>query len=175
MKAIKTKIKTEEGYNSLYIPMPDFKEKRKTLLSSLKDSLIVQEEYEEIFELRKKKAEILRAIKKSMGNLNNDYQKIKKNLPNVKNVLSYTEKEINELDSHIDLLKGGIKADKERLSDYEDMREHESFREKPNRNEPQIQEHKRKKPIKKKSIEPLNKIDRIKNNLSVIESKLNKL
>lgn len=173
----------EEEYNSLYIPMHDYKEKRKVLLSSLKDSLVMQEEYEKIVEIRKRKAELLRQIKKNMDHLNTDYQHIKKILPNVKNVLPFTQKEITELDSHIALLKEGINADEERVSDYEFMEEHLSFQKRPTKQEkapPVVKEEPKKvapAPVKKKAVEPskLTKIDRIKNNLSVIESKLNKL
>jgi hypothetical protein len=81
----------------LYIPMNDYSEKRKSLLVALKDTLVVQEESEKVFLIRKRKAEILREIKKNMDSLNSDYQKVRKLMPNVKNVISNTEKEINEL------------------------------------------------------------------------------
>lgn len=170
---------TTEGHDSLYIPMHDHIEKRKVLLSSLKDSLVMQEEYEKIFDIRRRKAEILRKIKKNMDHLNSDYQNVKKILPNVKNVLSFTEKEITELDSHIDLLKGGISADSERVSDYEFMEERAEFRKRPTKEEkaptPVKVEPVKKKEAPKKKAEPATKMDRIKNNLSVIEAQLNKL
>ncbi len=175
----KSHIKKKE-HNSgqvadLYIPMNDYSEKRKSLLIALKDTLIVQDESEKVLTIRKRKAEILREIKKNMDSLNSDYQKVKKLMPNVKNVISNTEKEISELDSHILMLKGGIDNSKEDIDSYEHMKKNNSFKEKPSKEEvhPAV---KKKEHVKKEVVKhvdsKVSKMDRIKNNLSVIEAKL---
>ena len=97
--------KSKDSQSDLFIPMHDVSDKRKHLLLSLKNSLVMQEEYEKILMIRAKKSEILNTIKKGMTSLNSDYLKLKKHFPNVKNVLSNTEKEISILESQINLLK----------------------------------------------------------------------
>ena len=90
---------------NMYICMNDITLKRKYILQSLKSSLVLQEEQEKVMQIRAEKMLVLNDIKKEMESINLKYQSLKKLLPNVKNVISYTEKELNELDSQIDFLK----------------------------------------------------------------------
>ena len=161
------KTSDDMPYGTLYVPMNDVSEKRKSLLMSLKDSLVMQEEFEKIIEIRQQKAEILKQIKKGVESLNSDYQKIRRTFPNVKNVLSNTEKEIDELETQISSLKTNIRSDQEAI-DMLNAMESKASGKKPTK--ARTTSTKKKAPAKKVS-----KIDRVKNNLKVIEEKLDKL
>ncbi|NQZ85275.1 MAG: hypothetical protein HRU03_06155 [Nanoarchaeales archaeon] len=171
--------KIKEMSGDLFIPMHDVSEKRKHLLLSLKNSLIMQEEYDKILMMRAKKAELLKTIKKGMTSLNTDYLKLKKHFPNVKNVLLNTEKEIGILESQISLLKNtNVKNDKDVLTMIE-MEEsinpklkkaNESKNSTPVPKKPAV-----KKVTKSVPKKPLTKKERVRANLKSIESKLNKL
>jgi chromosome segregation ATPase len=171
--------KSKESYGDLFIPMHDVSEKRKHLLLSMKNSLVMQEEYEKILMLRANKAEILSTIKKGMTSLNSDYSSLKKHFPNVKNVLSNTEKEINILESQINLLKNSnVKNSDDILKKIELEKKLEQTK---YINQPIV----KKVPVKKATakpvleapivIKPLTKKERVKANLKSIESKLNNL
>ena len=173
-----TNQSTEMGsYGSLYIPMSDVSEKRKSILKSLKDSLIMQEEYEKIVEVRKSKTAILKEIKKGMDSINSDYQDVKRKLPNVKNVLSFTEKEIYELESQIENLRDNMKLDSEEIKMLSKMSKSGGYKS-PEKRSATISRVKKKTeevsyaPVKKQDSSQISKVDRIKNNLKVIESKL---
>ena len=176
--------KTKDSYGDLFIPMHDVSEKRKHLLLSLKNSLIMQEEYEKILVIRAKKSEILTTIKKGMTSINSDYLKLKKHFPNVKNVLSNTEKEIAILESQINLLKNSnIKNSDDILKKIEMEKELEKIEKskvlasqksnkKTNNKKVYV---KKTTPIKSVPKKPLTKKERVKANLKSIESKLNNL
>jgi chromosome segregation ATPase len=171
--------KSKESYGDLFIPMHDVSEKRKHLLLSLKNSLIMQEEYEKILVLRAKKTEILSTIKKGMTSINSDYLKLKKHFPNVKNVLSNTEKEIAILESQINLLKNSnVKNSDDILKKLEMEKELEKaelanlVKSKPSSKKKVVTKSNSVKPVPKK---PLTKKERVKANLKSIESKLNNL
>jgi len=175
MMAIK---KSSESYGDLYVPINDISEKRKSLLLSIKDSLLMQEEYEKVLALRRSRNEILRTIKKGMASLNVDYQEIKKFLPNVKNVLSNTEKEIGALEAQISNLK---KENLHNLKNIDKFAEIES-----NLIDKPLSKHvvkekvvAKKKAVAKKvvdeTVKPLTKRERVRNNLKVIEAKLKSL
>lgn len=184
MKAKKKTITSkEEGYEDLYICLNDAQYKRKNLLLGMKNSLLMQEEYERIIEIRKNKSAILNEIKKNYDSLNKKYQEFRKALPNVKNTISYTEKELSELENQVNMLKKDTIYNNENIILDEKVIEKLSDSNKNLREVSQkIKETHLKNPqIKKEEvkIEPvsvikqkLTKIDRIKNNLQVIESKL---
>jgi septal ring factor EnvC (AmiA/AmiB activator) len=174
---------TKNDLDDLYICMYDITNKRKNILSALKTSLIAQEEYEKIIELRKQKQLLLKKVKENIDQINVKYQEIKKELPNVKNVLSFTEKEITVLDNQIEMLKHSITSEEEIIEEAI-KKEEELKKLKTNVKEIQKQTEKNIKktthkaePSKKliKSPRSLSKIDRIRNNLSLIEEKLKKL
>jgi CRISPR/Cas system-associated protein endoribonuclease Cas2 len=174
--------KSKESYGDLFIPMYGVSEKRKHLLLSMKNSLVMQEEYEKILMIRANKAEILSTIKKGMTSLNSDYSNLKKHFPNVKNVLSNTEKEINVLESQINLLKNSnVKNSDDILKKIELEQKIEKVKvEKQPIEAPVIQKivtNPVSKAVKKAQIEtkPLTKKERVKANLKSIESKLNSL
>ncbi len=179
-KSIKKTTSSDE-LDNLYIAMHNSTEKRKNILYSIKNSLVMQDEYEKVFNIRKNKGLILNEIKKELSSLNSNYQKLKKLLPNVKNVISYTEKELEVLDRSIDSLRNDISSDRETISLDENLKE--SIKSgtpliKAKENIIKAKEESIKKPVKKttkKKTEKLTKLDRIKNNLKVIESKLNSL
>ncbi len=187
----------ETPYDDLYVCMLDAAGKRKDLLEGIKLSLVMQQESERIAEMRKEKAEILNDVKKGLAKLNQDYQDLRKLMPNVKNVISLTEQELIELDSQIEMLKTDINYDKENIeldrslenSIYEanDLNQYdEEFipADKPKpKLKPKVVEKKhepiepkyRERIINVKSVDGMSKLDRIKNNLKVIEGKLRNL
>ncbi|MDA3854761.1 MAG: hypothetical protein PF569_00780 [Candidatus Woesearchaeota archaeon] len=186
MKTKKSTIKSkDEGYEDLYICLNDSQNKRKNLLLGMKDSLVMQEEYSRILEIRKNKAAILSEIKKGYENLNKNYQELRKSLPNVKNTINYTEKELAELESQVNMLKKDTKYNKEAITlDEEIINElstsNKSLKEITKKPDPKKVE-KAKPQVKKEEPkiqsasdikQKVTKIDRIKNNLQVIESKL---
>lgn len=159
-------------YGALYVPLTDVNEKRKSLLKSLKDSLLMQEEYEKIVEIRKAKAVVLKDIKKGLDSINTDYQEIKRQLPNVKNVLSFTEKEIFELESQIESLKTDIKSEDEEIKALTSMQKTGRYKE-PEKKKPVDKKKEKYVSVGNKApASSMTKVDRIRNNLKVIESKL---
>lgn len=186
-KVTKKRVSVEDSaMSNLYVNLSDIKTRRKNLLYALKYSLIVQEEYEKITDIRAEKVEVLSEIKKSIEGLNRNYQKIKKALPNVKNVLSYTEKELKDLESQVEMIKGDIRNKKETINTEEHIID--NLKSSMNLKEAKkvagfVEESKKedltpKKQAKKKvhkKVAPVTKLDRIKNNLKIIESKLGDL
>jgi len=120
--ATKTRLKKNEAYQDMYICLNDAQDKKKYVLQGIKNSLIMQEEYEKIVEMRKNKVLISKEIKTQMNSINVLYQNLKKQLPNVKGVLNYTEKELGELEGQIDSLKGTIEHDKSTLETSKDIK-----------------------------------------------------
>ncbi len=179
----KAVISNKDSYNDLFVCMSEPMLKRKYLLLSVKNSLIVQEEMDKIQQLRKEKSAILNQIKKNMESINSDYQELKKLLPNVKNVLSITEQELGNIESDIELLKSDIKNDEEKIRIEESMKESILSGEGINSHQKsslkdEIKSHYdiEKRPIiPSKTTKNISKLDRIQNNLKVIESKLNQL
>jgi len=182
-KKLIKKTVSGEGYEDLYINLNNVRDKRSNILMSIKNSLFLQEEYEQISDFRKKKAYILKEIKKTLNDVNSDYQELRKFLPNVKGIISYTEKELNELDSQINTLKNEVKIDQKEVIVEEDLkqkliREFELNKQRKEQEDGKVEEKKVEiKKVVKKTIpaKELTKLDRIKNNLQVIESKIGKL
>ena len=187
-KNINKKAVESKGYEDLYVNLNNVREKRSNILLSIKNSLHLQEEYEKVINIRHKKGFISKEIKKSMEDLNQQYQDLKKLLPNVKGVISYTEKELVELDGQINTLREEKQVSEEELLSGEDLkqqliREFElEKRKKSGKEEVSVSVPVEKKIVKSKKTvavkkkEPvvkLSKLDRIKNNLKVIESKMN--
>ena len=173
-----TQKRKNQSADDLYVCMHDSNAKRKYILYGIKNALVMQEELEKLTLVRKEKTKTLNEIKKGMNDLNSLYQnKLKKYFPNVKNLISYTEKELNELESQVDRLKGSLVADETnaKLSEeiIEELKETKKKSSK-SLNKDLLEEAKAKVP-KKKTPKNLSKLDRIKNNLSVIESKLKDL
>lgn len=185
-KSIKSK---EQGYQELYICMHDATDKRKNLLQAMKNSLVMQEEFEKVLEIRRNKTIVLEEIKKSLNDVNKKYQSLKKLVPNVKNVISFTEKEISELEKQVNILRESSKATLEDAKLEEDIsttmeKENIGIREASKKKAEKIHQAEAKKAetpkvakpehivTKKVSETKLSKLDRIKNNLKVIEGKL---
>lgn len=187
-KTIKKKTKTIKETpavmnDDLYICLHDATSKRKLLLMALKNSLIVQEEYERIVDIRRSKKEVLNKIKVNTDLINSKYQEIKKLLPNVKNVLSYTQKELTELESQIEGIKSSMKHEEQILKDEEELEK--KLKEVVKHSKTQLSTEdilptkniaseivKTPKIVQKTPKKPVTKLDRIKNNLSLIEQKL---
>lgn len=170
--------KSTDTYGDLFIPMHDVSEKRKNLLLSIKNSLVMQEEYEKVIMIRAKKAEILKTIKKGMTSLNSDYSKIKKHFPNVKNVLSNTEKEISILESQINILKNSnVKNSNEILKklDMEKKLGKKITSPKPEVKKELVAEKPKVAPKPTPKPKPLTKKERVRANLKALESKLQHL
>ena len=167
--------KTQNNNENLYVSMDSFKEKRRNLLFSLKDSLTLQEEYEKVTEIREHKEEVLTQIKKKMNDINSSYQKLKKLLPNVKGVITNTEKELSTLDRHFTTLTPQDKKEPEKVQKNTTKSTNTSRKQKhaTNKNEIKATGYVSEK-ASEKIKEDISKLDRIRNNLRVIESKLKK-
>lgn len=155
---------------NLYICINDITLKRKYLLESLKSSLILQEERERITHIRAQKIHVLNQIRKNLEVTNNKYQSLKKILPNVKNVISYTEKELNELDAQVEMLKVDVRKKTREIAIDEKTKENLAMG-------MGLNSHRRGKVVSEVKVEPevkkpMTKLDRIQNNLKLIESKL---
>jgi hypothetical protein len=99
-------------------------------------------------------------IKKRKNQINNDYQTLKKLLPNVKSVLTMTERKIVELESQ--LIVEPVKKEKKVKQVKTEIKT-------------KIEDIKKEEVVVKKrtdNITNLSKLDRIKNNLKIIEDKL---
>ena len=169
--------KKKDNMNDLYVNLSDTTNKRKNILSAIKNSLIMQEEFEKVFGIRKEKQEVLLNIKKKMSLLNSNYQNLNKSLPNVKNVISFTEKELTHLEGQVNMLSRNVTEEKEEIDYDKDLIKKLNSGKKMNSNNLVS----KKTSISKKhklitnhsNTNNLSKLDRIKNNLKVIESKLN--
>ena len=178
-----TSKKAQSELDSLYICMRDAETKRKNLLLSVRDALVMQEEHEKVSEYRREKHALIKEIKQDMESLKKEYDNLKKLLPDVKSVLPATEKELTALEEQIDMLKTDIASDeggiemrkeikkqlkKDEISVKDEVKEPEET--------PKVQRHKTlKKPNSSKTHHKHERVDRIKNNLSIIESKLKHL
>lgn len=161
--------KINTNSDNLYVSMYDVTEKRKSLLTSLKDSLVLQEEHESLLSVRDEKREVLKAIKKGMDAISSDYQKLKKILPDVKNVLAHTENELSELEVQANLLKKSkSNISSKKVGSTQIQAETSS----------KVKSHKKSSNgyvtdnASKKVNSNLSKLDRVRNNLKVIEDKL---
>lgn len=174
----------------LYISLEDPVEKRKNILSSLKNSLIMQEEAEKIKSVRENKIVLLNNIKNNIAEILKKYDELRKKLPNVKGTLSLTEKEITELESHIKNMKDSIKYEREHIKEEQELKKkvkrgelHEVYEKLKEREEKEKgsnkKSNKKKEPNKEfmdsSQEKKLSKRERIKNNLEVIEDRLNNL
>jgi hypothetical protein len=148
--------------DNLYISLDDAVDKRKVLLGCIKTSLLVQEEHEQIIELRKEKLKYMNAIKRDMDYLNSLYQQLKKLVPNLNSTILSTEKELGVVEEKFEE-KVAKKREKESLQKSKLEEEIERAPSRPLSSEISV-------PSEKKS--KLSRLDRIKNNLQVIESKL---
>lgn len=180
MAVSKTKKQLNED---LYVCMSNVVEKRKSLLECVKESLIIQKEFEDVKVIREKKALIRKEVKKKLDILNKEYQNLKKMLPNVKNIISYTEKEIGDLDSQINILESNKIADEKNIALEKSLKKKleesselgkKAVLKKLNKKKEDLKEepvvvHKN---ISSKKKSKLSQIQRIENNLKVIESKL---
>ena len=169
-----------ENEQDLYVCVLDVVNKRRSLLSALKTALLAQEECEVVTKLRRQRYQHIDALKKELAHINSLYVRLQKLFPNVKNILTHTEKEVNELHSQITVLATSQRVDKKEL---DDLRHLTHSLEKSEEGLGSIQERveeitTRSSELEEKEVsskKPLNKLDRIKNNLSIIESKLKDL
>lgn len=167
-----------EAYDNLYVSMTNPDERRKNLLLGIKNTLVMQGEFEKIMELRKQKHKVLADVKADMEALNSSYQKLKKYLPNVKNVISYTEKELSTLEGNIEMLKSDMVNTKSQASMGEYISENlkdvnpRSVRDLMKDNLLEMQKEKQEEDQKNKPKQKVSRLERIQNNLKVIESKL---
>ena len=161
-------VKSKMSYENLYVTLNRSSEKRKLILNLIKGSLSFQENIEKFNQIRSLKKDIKEDIKKLLLEINNEYQLIQKNLPNVKNIVSYGEKEVDILNRNIKSLEDEIKFDKKIIDKQENYVD--SLKENPD-----IQSHKQVLKIQKEVKKPVTKADRIKSNLKFIEEKLKTL
>lgn len=167
--------------DDLFICVTDVINKRKSLLNSLKISLLAQEEYEVVHNLRTQKYQQLENLKKEMNQINNLYSKLEKLFPNTKHVISYAEKELNELDHQINLINQSRKLEDRELEELEVAQDEVADTEfSLEEREEEIRESLKKNSSnshseKKDSYNANSKLGRIQNNLKIIEQKLKHL
>ncbi len=147
----------------LFISISDPKEKRKSMLLALKESLLLQNDLERIKLIRAQKYGIIKEIKKKIKELENSYRNLKNLLPSTKSVMSYIEKELKLIDREIGTLRKDEEYDKKQEEKLELMKRKIT-------NNPTYTHTEQKSTNKE-----ISRLDRIKNNLKVIEEKLNKL
>ena len=174
-------VSSKPNYENLYVSVEKTSEKRKVILGLIQSSLSFQEDIEKLNQIRSLKKDIKEDIKKLLLDINNEYLKIHKNLPNVKNVISYNEKEVEILDRNIEFLKKEMNTDRKLIEkevyfkkslEGKDLTQEESKKDNEKSKEKVVSEEVE-NTIKRKK--PATKIDRIKNNLKYIEEKLKKL
>lgn len=164
---------TTENYDDLYVCIQEPTIKRKYILSTLKNSLIMQEEFEKLMNIRKEKQEVLKEIKKYTNNVNKNYVQLKKFLPNVKNVLSVNEEESKLLKEHTQTLRNEIREDRAEIRlETKLEKEIQKGEYVAPKKQKQVKKEPETKMVKNTQKHKLSRIDRIKNNLRVIENKL---
>ncbi|MFW5704818.1 MAG: hypothetical protein ACOCXG_03150 [Nanoarchaeota archaeon] len=155
--------KKQTASDNLYINFYNAQEKRKDLLTCIKNSLVMQEEYEKLIKVRAGKKDISNEIKKRIELISSKYQDLKKLLPNVEAAILNTQKDLEKLEPQKTPQMKKKKVEEEKIVS------------------PKTEEKKESKPkTSTKSVptsKPQNvgKLDRIKNNLKVIEAKLNRM
>lgn len=162
---------SRDHFENMYVSISEPMEKRRSLLTSIRNTLVMQEESEKVANIRDKKVEVLKEIKKEVDLINNMYQNIRKVLPNVKGIITSAEKEISvkevkiekegdKIDDYIhkalSASKGGVEAKK--ILGEKKKKKVEGKKEKGKENNGKM-----------------SRLDRIKNNLEVIESQLKKV
>lgn len=166
--------------DDLFICVTDVLNKRKSLLNSLKISLLAQEECEVVSNLRSQKYQYLETLKKEINEINNLYLKLQKLFPNTKHVISYAEKELNELDHQINLLNQSRQIEEKELDEletaYDEIGEaDESLEEREELIRDSLKHNSTVDEEKKDSYNKNSKLGRIQNNLKIIEQKLKHL
>ena len=173
-------VSSKPNYENLYVSVEKTSEKRKVILGLIQSSLSFQEDIEKLNQIRSLKKDIKEDIKKLILDINNEYLKIHKNLPNVKNVISYNEKEVEILDRNIEFLKKEMNTDRKLIEKevyFKKSLEGKDLEEESKKGRVETKEQKVSKEVEHtiKTKKPATKIDRIKNNLKYIEEKLKKL
>lgn len=182
---LKSKLKSGVE-DDLFICVTDVLNKRKSLLNSLKISLQAQEECEVVHNLRGEKYQYLETLKKEINHINNLYSKLQKLFPNTKQVISYAEKELNELDHQINLLNQSRQIEEKELDELETAYDEIGEADESLEEREEIIHHSTKDystPIEKNHKEnnednyhkKNSKLGRIQNNLQIIEEKLKHL
>lgn len=185
--SISSSIQVEDS--DLYVCVYDVVNKRKSLLGALRNSLVSQEEYELLQSSRKVKYHYITEMKKELEHINSLYVKLQKLFPNTRHILTYADKELKELEHQVhnlvksreieDLELENLDHLKEELDEIEEQKVHERNQAilskdlDKNEREDEIKIsslYSRKHPEKKES-----KLNRIQNNLSIIEEKLKNL
>ena len=176
--------------HELYVCVTDTINKRKSLLNALKSTLVIQEDCELVYNLRKERYDITDFIKKEISIINTKYSQLQKLLPNVKGVISYAEKEIDELHKQISILSTTKHIDEAELKELEKVEEQvakevrkpirekildDSIKKVNEKTKPKEVESSKHHNIVHDRKESVSKLQRIKNNLSVIEGKLKDL
>ena len=159
-KSRKTKTSSERNTRGptesekIYVRIIDFRTKRRHILESIKEALLMQEEFENLLKIRRKKIKIISETKKEIGKLKADFQSVKKLMPSIR--LS----EIFGVPPQSIKFSEGIPQSLEEVT-------------KKSRDTTD----KKKKPHLKRSHPhpPNTRLGRIRNNLELIESKLNRL
>lgn len=177
-----TQKPVENESQDLYVCVIDVINKRKSLLTALKTTLLAQEECEQVSNLRKERYHEIDLIKKELAKINSAYVKLQKLFPNVKGIISHAENEINELHEQITVLTKTKQIDELELKELETLEKSvtdideklidKKLTPKVKKINEKTKETSKSQPIVKK---PVNKLDRIKNNLSIIEEKLKEL
>jgi chromosome segregation ATPase len=170
-------VKSQNKYQSLYVTVDNGVDKKKEVLKIIKNVLLLQKEIERILKLRRIRSEILADSKEVLFSMNEEIQDLNKNFPNVRNIISFTEKEITTLEKDITFLKDEVKVDEKTINNTRKMIE--KMKQIPTEERLKKGERKLEKgEVKKEEVilpsvpKKMTKMDRIENNLKVIEEKL---
>lgn len=180
-----TKIDSQDSVQDLYVRYTDVHERRKLVLQGLKSALVSQQQCEDVVKLRSQRYTCIDEVKKEMVAINSSYNKLQKIFPNVRNLISHTEKEIKELHEKIDVLTSQKQMSEDEIEVLDEMtktlekldRKHKKLE------SPEVEPPKKKMMINSSTNveehhekpKKLTKLERIQNNLSIIEEKLKHL
>ncbi len=174
-----THIKNQAGYENLYVILDNSNDKRKVILNNTAKILKLQKSIERIFKIREVKVKIIQDIKEMIFAISEDLQSFQRNLPNVRNIISFTEKEINTIEKNITVVEKKLDKDNEDLDKTMELIENikkEGLVPETKVKKVIPQKEEEKEVINKKEDVPkekkLSKLERIENNLKVISKKL---
>jgi len=170
----------------LFVCYTEPKLKQKAVLEAVRDSLVLQKEWEDIFRIRTIKKQNLKETSKKLAHLNKLYTNLKSYLPNTKHVFTYVNEELRFLEKEVGMLYEDKETISEEITDIKDkeisLKHTGKSNTIKNKDETKIKNTKvkaDKEKVKDKENKAnknsVDKLDRIKHNLTLIEEKLKSL
>lgn len=158
---------TKNTDECLYISFAEPKEKRKYILKGVKSSLEIQENILRIKEIRKAKTGLYKTLKKEMEELEEINKKLRTTFPNPNEIIPSVESESQLIQNDVDKLLG--KKPQEKKTKKQTNTKKETKEKKTEQKETNIKE------INTTHTKKLSKLERIKNNIQLIEEELKKV